>query len=112
MANRRGKSGSSDRFYFLGSKITVDGDYSHERCLLLGRKAMTNLVHVCMQANSLQLCPTLCYPMDCSPSGSSIYGILQARILELPCPPSGDPPDLGLNPSLLRILYCKWILYH
>ena len=32
-------------FIFLGSKITVDGDYSHEikRCLLLGRKAMTNL---------------------------------------------------------------------
>ena len=30
---------------FLGSKITADGDYSHEikRCLLLGRKAMTNL---------------------------------------------------------------------
>ena len=30
---------------FLGSKITVDGDFSHEikRCLLLGRKAMTNL---------------------------------------------------------------------
>ena len=43
MANRRGKSGSSGRFYFLGSKITVDGDYSHERCLLLGRKAMTKL---------------------------------------------------------------------
>ena len=32
-------------FIFLGSKITVDGDFSHEieRCLLLGRKAMTNL---------------------------------------------------------------------
>ena len=32
-------------FIFLGSKITVDGDYSHEikRCLLLGRKTMTNL---------------------------------------------------------------------
>ena len=31
--------------FFLGSKITADGDYSHEikRCLLLGRKAMTNL---------------------------------------------------------------------
>ena len=31
-------------FLFLGSKITEDGDYSHEikRCLLLGRKAMTN----------------------------------------------------------------------
>ena len=32
-------------FIFLGSKITADGDYSHEikRCLLLGRKALTNL---------------------------------------------------------------------
>ena len=32
-------------FIFLGSKITADGDYSHEikRCLFLGRKAMTNL---------------------------------------------------------------------
>ena len=32
-------------FIFLGSKITVDSDFSHEikRCLLLGRKAMTNL---------------------------------------------------------------------
>ena len=35
-------------FIFLGSKITVDGDCSHEskRCLLLGRKAMTNLEQV------------------------------------------------------------------
>ena len=42
MANRWG---NSNRFYFLGSKITADGDCSHEikRHLLLGRKAMTNL---------------------------------------------------------------------
>ena len=34
-------------FIFLGSKITVDGDCSHEieRCLLLGRKVMTNLTY-------------------------------------------------------------------
>ena len=31
---------------------------------------------------SAQLCPTLCDPMDCSPPGSSVHGILQARILE------------------------------
>ena len=45
MANRRGNNGNSDRLYFLGSKITADGDCSHEikRRLLLGRKAMTNL---------------------------------------------------------------------
>ena len=37
--------GNSDRLYFLDSKITADGDYSHEikRCLLLGRKVMTKL---------------------------------------------------------------------
>ena len=33
-------------------------------------------------AKSLQWCPTLCDPMDCSPPGSSIHGIFQARILE------------------------------
>ena len=35
-----------------------------------------------MCAKSLQSCPTLCYPMDCSLPGSSVHGILQARILE------------------------------
>ena len=45
MANRWGNNGNSDRFYFGGSKITADGDCSHEikRRLLLGRKATTNL---------------------------------------------------------------------
>ena len=45
MANRWGNSGNSVRLYFWGSKITADGDCSHEikRCLLLGRKVMTNL---------------------------------------------------------------------
>ena len=33
-------------------------------------------------AKSLQSCLTLCHPMECSPSGSSVHGILQARILE------------------------------
>ena len=43
--NRWGNSGNSVRLYFLGSKIAADGDCSHEikRCLLLGRKVMTNL---------------------------------------------------------------------
>ena len=45
MANRWVKSGNSDRLYFLGLQITVDGNCSHDimRGLLLGRKAMTNL---------------------------------------------------------------------
>ena len=45
MANRWGNSGNSARLFFWGSKITADGDCSHEikRPLLLGRKVMTNL---------------------------------------------------------------------
>ena len=45
MANRGGKVETVTGFIFLGSKITVDSDCSHEikRCSLLGRKAMTNL---------------------------------------------------------------------
>ena len=37
----------------------------------------------CVHAKSLQLCLTLCDPMDCSPPSSSVHGIFQARILEL-----------------------------
>ena len=36
----------------------------------------------CMHAQSLQSCPTLCNPMDCSQTSSTVHGILQARILE------------------------------
>ena len=45
MGNRWGNSGNCVRLYFFGSRITADGDCSHEmkRCLLLGRKVMTNL---------------------------------------------------------------------
>ena len=45
VANRWGNNGNSERLYFWGSKITADGDCSHEikRHLLLGRKAMTNI---------------------------------------------------------------------
>ena len=46
MANRWGNSGNTvTDFIFLGSKITIDSDYSNEikRHLLLGRKVMTNL---------------------------------------------------------------------
>ena len=45
MENTWGNNGNSDRLYFGGSKITADGDCSHEikRQLLLGRKVMTKL---------------------------------------------------------------------
>ena len=43
-----------------------------------------SIVHMsaCVHAKSLQSCPALCSPMNCCPSGSSVHGILQARMLE------------------------------
>ena len=39
-------------------------------------------VFVLIHVSDTQSCPTLCDPMDCSPPGSSVHGILQARILD------------------------------
>ena len=45
-----------------------------------------------------QSCLAPCDPMNCSPPGSSVPGILQARVLEwVPCPPPGDLPDPGIE---------------
>ena len=60
----------------------------------------------CTRAKLLQLCPTLCDPMDHSPPGSSVQGILQARILEWVAMPFSrgssqprEPPSL-MPPAL------------
>ena len=46
-----------------------------------------------------QSCPTLCDPMDCSPPGSCVHGILQERICSgLPFPPPGGLPHPGIKP--------------
>ena len=52
----------------------------------------------CERAKVSHLCPTLCGPMDWSPTGSSVHGILQARILEWVSIRSGD----------IEVLYIKW----
>ena len=51
--------------------------------------------HGCMNAKLLQSCLTLCNPMDCHPWGSSVHGIVQARILEWITTPSSR----GSSPS-------------
>ena len=61
MTNRWGNNVNSDRLYFLSSKITADGDCSHEikRCLLLGRKAMTNLDSI-LKSREITLLTKVC----------------------------------------------------
>ena len=49
-----------------------------------------------------QSCPARCDSMVSSPPGSSVHGIVQARILEwVPFPSPGDLPDLGVKPATL-----------
>ena len=61
MGNRWGNNGNSDRLYFLGSKITADGDCSHEikRLLLLERKPITNLDSV-LKSRDITLLTKVC----------------------------------------------------
>ena len=67
--------------------------YSLRKSLLYAIELITMKVLV------VQSCLTLCNPMDCSPPGSSIHGIFQARILEWVAMPSpGGLPDPGIEP--------------
>ena len=63
-----------------------------------------------MKVLVIQSCPTLCEPRDCSQPGSSVHGILQARILEWIAIPfsRGIFPTQGSNQ---RLLHCRRILY-
>ena len=55
----------------------------------------------CTRAKLLQLCPTLCDPMDRSPPGSSVQGILQARILEWVATPFSRGSSQPREPAFL-----------
>ena len=59
---------------------------------------------LCMPTKSLQSCPTLCNPLDSSPPGFCLRGILKARILEWIAVPFCREPSLGWNPRLLYLL--------
>ena len=67
-----GKNRNSDRLYFLGSKITGDGDCSHEikRHFLLGRKAMTNIESILISRDitlpaKVHLVKVMVFPEPC-----------------------------------------------
>ena len=74
MGNRWGNSGNSVRLYFLGSKITADGDCSHEikRSLLLGRKVITKIDST-LKSSDITL-PTKVRPVKAVVSLVVMYG--------------------------------------
>ena len=61
-------------------------------------------IYICVCMCFSQFCPTLCDPMDCSPPGSSVHGILQARMLKWVATPfsrGSSQTMLGIEPLSL-----------
>ena len=70
-------------------------------------------LHACMRAKSLQSCLTLCEPVDCTPPGSSVRGILQARILEWVAISSSRGSSRPRDRTRVTCVSCidRWVLY-
>ena len=74
---------------------------------------LSNWTNPCVCAKLLQLCPTLCDPMDCSLSGTSVHGILQARILKWIAMPSSRGSSWPRDKILVSYVSSigRWVLY-
>ena len=72
-------------FFFRIALATVDLLFFHINFRILHSTSVKNVMGILIEVKVLvaQSCMTLCDPMDCSLPGSSVYGISQARILEL-----------------------------
>ena len=76
---------SLDQWTLLKDQGSSKGQRARWACCWRGWQRMGILDRQCpaaAAAKSLQSCPTLCDPMDCSPPGFSVHGILQATVLE------------------------------
>ena len=69
-----------------------------------------SLSFTCLPAKLLQSCPTHCEPIDCSPPGSSVHGILQARILRWVATPSSRGSSQPRDQTLVSYVSCtgRW----
>ena len=73
---------------------------------LLSCVTLSKLLALCIRAKLLQSCPTLCGLMDRSPPGSSIHGILQARMLEWVTMPSSRGSSLARDRTDFSYVSC------
>ena len=69
---------------------------------------------VCMHAKLLQWCSILCAHMDCGPAGSSVHGILQAKILEWVAVFSSKGSSQLRDQTHVSYVFCigRRVLYH
>ena len=69
---------------------------------------------LCSLAHDCELCPTLFDPADCSPPGSCVHGLFQARILEQVSMPSYKGSSRPRDQTHVSYVSCigRWVLYH
>ena len=107
MANRWGNN-KSERLYFVGVKITADGDSNHEikRCLLLGREAMTNLDSI-LKSRDITLPTKVCIVKStvfpAVMSGCESWGIKKVECQQLVLLNCGAGEDALRVPWTVRI---------
>ena len=106
------------KFWFSVSSLTAfpppswifQDHWMRFELLLIG---MNYVYRACLPVKLLQLCPTPCDSMDCSPPDSSVHGFSRQEYWSgLLCPPPGDLPDSDIEPvSLTSTCISTWILY-
>ena len=70
-------------------------------------------VSMCVHAQSVQLCLTLCNPTDCSLPSSSLWGFFRQEYWSgLPCPPPGNLSDAGIEPRSPALHADSFLLSH
>ena len=99
-------------YTILLKKVTLHSSYI--RCGHKSSLTETLNMCVCVSAKSLQSRPTPCIPTDCSLTGSSVHGILQARILEWVAMPSSRGSSWPRDRTWISWVSCigRWVLYH
>ena len=65
--------------YIQDPLINHNGKEHEKECMYVYKNVYKYIKIICVHAKSLQLCPTLCNPIDCSLPGSSVHGIIQAE---------------------------------
>ena len=99
---------------FQNYKMHIPSGLAIPQLGIYPRKIIRYVQNACMHAKSLQQCPTLCAPMNCSLPDSSVHMILQARILEWVAMPSsrGIFPAQVLNPQFSISCTDRQVHYH
>ena len=96
----------------ISDRSSQSGPCLHQESHLIAPFYFSNSAFMCPK--SLQSCPTFCDPVDCSPPGSSVHGILQAKIQEWVAMPSSRASSWPRDWTRVSYVSCtgRQVLYH